>query len=209
MIESKDDGTEEAVIAEVQERILAGESFSELVSTFSDDLGSKDMGGDLGVTDGSTFPDAFEAALANLSVDEVSGPIYTDAGVHFIKLLSEQRAEAPTFEESADSIRHDIAMAEADALYVELLTALPDATYNSEDLEYSADELGLEAKTTDLFDREGGEGIAANNQVLALAFSDEVLNSGQVTDLVELGDDHVVVLENGNIFHHMLKILKL
>ncbi|MEL7401624.1 MAG: hypothetical protein AAFN68_13780, partial [Pseudomonadota bacterium] len=140
------------------------------------------------------FPDTFEAALAALSVGEVSGPVTTDAGVHFIKLLSEQKAEAPSLDESRDQIREEIALAEADSQFVELLDRLPEATYNSEDLTVSADELGLEVVTSDYFDREGGEGITQNNQVLALAFSDELLAERQVSDLIEIGNDHVLVL---------------
>ncbi len=194
LIETKSDGSEQSVIEELTSKLEGGEDFSELAKAYSDDFGSREVGGDLGVTDGSTFPDTFEAALAALSVGEVSGPVTTDAGVHFIKLLSEQKAEAPSLDESRDQIREEIALAEADSQFVELLDRLPEATYNSEDLTVSADELGLEVVTSDYFDREGGEGITQNNQVLALAFSDELLAERQVSDLIEIGNDHVLVL---------------
>ena len=48
-----------------------------------------------------------------------------------IKLLNEQKTEAPTLAERHDFIAEEIAMAQADSDYVELLDALPDATYNS------------------------------------------------------------------------------
>ncbi|GAA5316594.1 MAG: SurA N-terminal domain-containing protein [Candidatus Pelagadaptatus aseana] len=194
LIEDKEDDSHQQTVAEVTEKLAEGVSFETLVSEYSDDLGSREMGGDLGVTDGSTFPESFEAALAALELEEVSGPIQTEAGTHFIKLLSIQQAEAPSLEESYDAIRAEIALAEAESVFVELLDALPDATYNAEDLSAASDELGLEVKTSGLFGRVGGEGITSNNQVLAMAFSDEILQDRQITDLIELGDDHVVVL---------------
>lgn len=188
-----EDGEDQSRIDEVQEKLNAGEDFAVLAAAYSDDFGSKDMGGDLGVTDGSTFPEAFEAVLAGLSVGAVSGPIETDAGIHFIKLLSERQAQAPTLAESREDIRAEIALAEAESRFVETLEALPDATYNATDLVAAADSLGLTAKVSEPFGRSGGDGVAANNQVLALAFSPEILQERRVTDLIELSDDHVMV----------------
>jgi peptidyl-prolyl cis-trans isomerase D len=193
LIEDREDGSHQQVIEEVNGKLSSGASFNALVSEYSDDLGSKEMAGDLGITDGATFPEAFEAALASLEVDQVSGPIRTDAGTHFIKLVSMQQAQAPSLEESREAIRDEIALAEAESVFVELLEALPDATYNAPDLTAASDELGLDIQTSELFDRNGGEGIAGNNQVIALAFSEEIMTQGQVTDLVELSDDHVLV----------------
>lgn len=194
LIEVKDDGSEQAVIAEIQAKLDAGEDFSTLATLYSDDLGSKEIGGDLGTTDGSTFPEPFESALAELTVGQVSQAVVTDAGFHFIKLLNEEKTAAPTLAERHDFIAEEIAMAQADSDFVELLNELPDATYNATDLAEAADSLGLEVKISDFFDRSGGEGIFTNNQILASAFDDEILHNGAVSDVIELGDDHVAVI---------------
>jgi peptidyl-prolyl cis-trans isomerase D len=194
LVELKDDGSEQEVIREIQAKLDLGEDFASLVTAYSDDLGSKDVGGDLGVTDGSTFPEAFEAALVDLKIGEVSSAVETDAGFHFIKLLDEQQAEAPSFAQNRDAIKQEIALAQAESEFVELLDALPDATYNATDLVEAANSLGLEVKTSSLFGRDGGEGITGNNQVLATVFDDDVLHNGAVSDLIELGDDHIVVV---------------
>ena len=64
-----------------------GVEFALLAMDYSEDFGSAESGGDLGYTSGETFPEAFEKALAGLEVGQVSEPINTDAGTHFIKLL--------------------------------------------------------------------------------------------------------------------------
>ena len=77
----EDDSVE--LIAEVQAKIDAGEDFAELVKEYTQDIATADMGGDLGFTDGSSFPDAFEEALAALEVGQVSAPVKTSQ-VHIL-----------------------------------------------------------------------------------------------------------------------------
>ena len=81
------------LIAEVQAKIDGGEDFAKLVSEYTQDVATADMGGDLGFTDGSTFPDAFEQALAALEVGQVSAPVETVSGTHFVKLLEIEKKE--------------------------------------------------------------------------------------------------------------------
>lgn len=193
LVEESDDA--ESQLSEVQRRLAAGEEFADLARDFSDDLGSSELGGDLGFTDGSAFPEAFEAAVAELEVGQVSEIVETDSGYHLIKLLDESRTEAPVFEEVKDSIRDNLAFAEAEQHFVELIEMLPDATYNAADLQMAADELGLEAITTEHFDRENVPGVLSNNQVRAAIFSDEVLEQGHSSDVIEISSNQVVVVK--------------
>ncbi len=189
-----DDGAED-IVAEVKQKLAAGESFETLAKTYSQDLGSSELGGDLGMTDGSTFPESFEAAAAELEVGQVSGVVETDAGFHFIKLLGQSVTEAPEFEEAQSRIKEELAFAAAESTFIELLEALPDATYNVASLKQAADQLGLEVKVSEYFDRSGGVGVLANNQVKAAIFSDDVLHQRLSSDVLELSNNHVVVVK--------------
>ncbi|RCL47338.1 MAG: peptidylprolyl isomerase, partial [Halieaceae bacterium] len=51
-------------VAEAAGRIGRGEDFADLAAELSDDLGSASLGGELGFTDGSAFPDQMETAIA-------------------------------------------------------------------------------------------------------------------------------------------------
>ena len=74
-------------VADVAERIGRGEDFTALAAELSDDLGSASLGGELGFTDGTAFPDEMEAAIAALAEPgDISGAVETDAGTHFIRL---------------------------------------------------------------------------------------------------------------------------
>ena len=186
---------DEAKIAEVREKLAAGEDFAELAKTYSDDLGTRDQGGDLGFTSGEAFPEEFESALAALEVGAISAPVKTDAGTHFIKLVSERGSEPPTFEEERNRIVDQLKRAEAENQFVNLLERLRDLSYNAENLAEVAEELGLENKNTGLFGRGTGEGITAETQFVTAAFSDEVLVENNSSDVIELAPNRVVVLK--------------
>ncbi|MBX2816518.1 MAG: peptidylprolyl isomerase [Saprospiraceae bacterium] len=75
-------------LTSLKERIEAGEvSFAEMATTHSDDLGSGQRGGDLGLQRRGTFVPEFEAAAYNLDEGELSEIVESDFGFHLIELL--------------------------------------------------------------------------------------------------------------------------
>jgi len=183
------------LLAEVQEKIASGEDFATLATEYSDDLGSKGNGGDLGVSSGDSFPDEFEQALASLAVGEVSAPVNTDAGVHFIKLLDETGGEPTSFEEQKQQLAAQTKRIAAEARFVELLTQLEDLSYNAESLANVAQQLDIEVAQSEPFSRTGGAGIAAFGEVAKAAFSEEVLTHENASEVIELAPDRVVVVK--------------
>ncbi len=182
-------------IKTVEGKLAAGEDFSAIAKELSDDLGSKEQGGDLGFTKGDAFPAEFEAALAALKVGEVSVAVKTDAGTHFIKLLAEKGSEPPTYEEQKASIEEQLKRAEAEGQFIAQLEKLRDLSYNAENLAEVAQELGLKAENSGLFERNKGKGLMANAKVVSAAFSDEVLQEGNSSDVIEIDSSNVVVLK--------------
>ncbi|MFC6635406.1 SurA N-terminal domain-containing protein [Microbulbifer taiwanensis] len=186
---------DQAKVAEIQAKLDAGEDFAELAKTYSDDFGSREEGGDLGFTSGDVFPEAFEEALASLEVGQVSGPVTTDSGTHIIKLLAIEDAEPPTFEERKAAITAQLRNAEAEREFVGALGRLADLAYNADNLAGPAEELGVPLQTSALFSRQGGAGIAANDKVVAAAFAPEVKEDGNTSDVLNLTNEHSVVLK--------------
>ncbi|AOS97673.1 Peptidyl-prolyl cis-trans isomerase D [Microbulbifer aggregans] len=184
----------EEVIEEIRSKLAEGEDFAELAKSYSADFGSRDEGGDLGFSSGDVFPEAFEEALAGLEVGQVSEPVETDSGTHFIKLLEVAGAEPPSFEEREAAIRQQLQNAEAEREFVGALSRLADLAYNAESLAGPAEELGVKVETSELFDRQGGAGITANSQVIDAAFAPEVMLDGNTSDVLNLSNDHAVVL---------------
>ncbi|WP_331346835.1 SurA N-terminal domain-containing protein [Cellvibrio sp. UBA7661] len=179
----------------ITEKLAAGEDFAAIAKELSDDLGSKEQGGDLGFTKGDAFPEEFEAALAKLKVGEISPAVKTDAGIHIIKLLAEKGSEPPSYEEQKASIEEQLKRAEAENIFVAQLERLRDLSYNAENLNEVSQELGLKVENSGLFERNKGKGLFANTDIIEAAFSSEVLQEGNSSDVIELDASNVIVLK--------------
>ena len=182
------------VVEEIQAKIDAGVEFTVLAKDYSEDFGSAESGGDLGYTSGETFPEAFEKALAGLEVGQISGPVNTDAGTHFIKLLDVQQ-ESYELSEQRARIERELIQESTSDLLVEKLQNLKELSFNAESLAEVAADVGLELKTSEAFPQSGGGGVAAFPAVVKAAFSTEVVNDQYASEVLELGNDRYLVLK--------------
>jgi peptidyl-prolyl cis-trans isomerase D len=181
-------------IEEIQTKLNAGVDFAVLAKDYSEDFGSADSGGDLGYTSGDTFPEAFEVALAGLEIGQVSEPVNTDAGTHFIKLLDIQQ-QTYELSEQRSRIERELIKESTSNLLVEKLQNLKELSFNAESLTEVARAVGLEKKTSEPFSKAGGSGISAFPAVVKAAFSSEVVNDQYASEVLELGDDRYLVLK--------------
>src|SRR5690606_1577190 len=174
-----------------------GGDFAALAKQFSSDLGSKNLGGELGWIDRGTTEEAFEGALFALEKKgDVSAPVLGSEGYHIIRLVDVRPGKTRTFEEVKPELAREYADGERERAYSEKAGRLTDLAYEDpSSLDTAAKELGLEVKTTPLFGRQGGtEGILANRMVVQAAFSDAVLVQNTNSDHIDLGNNHVVVV---------------
>ncbi|UQY34630.1 SurA N-terminal domain-containing protein [Pseudomonas fulva] len=183
-----------ARIEEVQKRLQGGEDFAALAKEFSQDPGSASEGGDLGYAGKGVYDPAFEDALYALKQDEVSAPVRTEFGWHLIKLLGVQAPDVPSFDSLKEKLETDLKAQRVEQRFVEATKQLEDSAFESSDLAQPAQELGLKVQTSEPFGRQGGEGIAANRQVLQAAFSQEVLEDGSNSSAIELDPNTLVVI---------------
>ncbi|OPX55210.1 peptidyl-prolyl cis-trans isomerase D [Oceanospirillum multiglobuliferum] len=192
-----DGRTEDEAIAQLQQirnRVLAGESFSEVAKEVSEDVGSASIGGELGMIEAGSFDQTFETALFALSEGGISEPIVTEFGVHLIRLDRKTAAEITPIAEMRDSLVEQLKASKAAKQYLALTEELANAAFASDDLATPAKELGLSVQETTLFSSNGGEGIAANAKVIRAAFSDELKLNGENSDLIELDSQNSVVI---------------
>ena len=178
----------------VRARLDSGEAFTLVAREDSDDIGSASIGGDLGYTDGSVFPDEMELAIEQLSVGDVSPGVVTDAGTHFIllkgKTAAEQVADEVLRAEIADSLQ--TAQAQQDLLIA--VDQLRDAVFTSDGLESAARALGVQVETSAPFSRDEGQGTFNESSVRQAAFSDDVLLDGNNSEVIELSGSRFVAL---------------
>mgnify|MGYP006185699201 FL=1 len=185
----------QAKLIEVQKRLEQGEDFAALAKELSDDSGSAGDGGDLGFAGPGVYDPAFEEALYALDKNAVSAPVRSEFGWHLIKLLDVQAPEVPSFASLEEKLQRDLKARQVEQRFVEVAKELEDSAFEASDLAQPAQELGLEVKLTEAFGRQGGsEGLSANRQVIQAAFSDEVLEDGSNSSVIELDPDTVVVV---------------
>lgn len=169
--------------------------FAKLAEQDSDDLGSKRQGGDLGWLEKGVTNKAFDDALFSLQKGQISKPVLSDEGYHVLWLRDVRSGQAKPFEAVRSELAQEIQKAERDRQYNDVAGKLADKTYqNPSSLEPAAQDLGLPIKSSGLFSRQGGDGLAANPKVVKGAFSDDVLVQGNNSGLIDLGDDHSLVL---------------
>ena len=180
--------------ATAKQRIDAGEDFEAVALDVSTDTVSAEDGGDIGYTDGTAFPVALEEVLEILSVDEVSGPVISDFGVHIVMLTEDSENVFQSFEEVADRIERQLKSSEVELIYAQRLGDLSNLAFETGNLETISEELGLDVLISGTFGRTGGSAIFSNQALIAAAFSEEVLLEGNNSEVVELSPSQAVVL---------------
>ena len=193
-----DDDTE-AVRAEAQrvlERVQGGEDFAAVAGELSDDVGTAAQGGDLGWIGRGMLTGPFEDALFEMSVGDVRGPVQSQFGFHVIRLDEERGGEVQTFEEVRDELVAEFQTRRATDLFYERANEIADLAFDAYDeLASVAMATGLPLKTANAFPRSGNPLLFPNSApVVQAAFAEEIVDSGRNSSLVELSDEHVLVL---------------
>lgn len=181
-------------VAAAQAALASGTEFATVAGEFSDDIGSAASGGDLGFTSGDAFPPEMEEVIAQLEPDTVSGPVSTDAGIHLILVTERREGAAPSFEQLRPQLEEQLQLSAARAELLLAVEELKDLVFNAEDLTGPAQDMKLEVQRSEPVARNQQDGLFANPALLSAAFSEEVLESGHNSDVIELGGDRFVVL---------------
>lgn len=180
--------------ASAGQRLNDGEDFAALALELSSDVVSAEDGGDIGYTDGSAFPPEIEEALETLTLNEVSGPVQTDFGVHLVKLTEDAENVFASFEEVRGRLERDLKSSEVELIYAERLQDLSNLAFETGDLLTISEELNLTILQSEAFGRIGGSNVFSNQNAIEAAFSDEVLIEGNNSDVIELNDTQSIVL---------------
>ena len=192
-----DDEADEAYAQRIQSAQTAltdGEAFSVVAERLSDDIGSSSDGGDLGYTAGDVFPAEMEEAIKGLDINEVSGPVLTDAGTHLITVTDRRSSEPPSFMEMRSELEASLSQADAQRRLVSQVEALKDLTYTATDLREPAQTLGLDVVRSAPITRRGGQGVLGDDRVIAAAFSDLVIEEGW-SEVIEVSENEFVALK--------------
>ena len=187
-------------LAQVSDRLASGDEFADVAAELSDDLGSASLGGELGFTDGTAFPDAMEDAIAALtSPGEISPPVETDAGTHFIRLEERIAGDSVDYDSVRAELRASIEAAEAERELLIAVEELRDLAFNAADLSGPAEAVGAEVQRSSPFSIDSGTGLFEESRLREVAFTADVKEAGNNSDVVELSGQRYVVLRVNEI----------
>ena len=104
------------VFKDIQSGIL---TFENAVTESSDDAGSKDSFGDLGLSSGDAFPEEFETAISSMALNELSEVLELDDSFHILKLTEVLKPEVKSLAAMEQQLLEELVDAEALALMQE------------------------------------------------------------------------------------------
>ena len=180
---------------DLKKKISSGEDFEVLVAEYSEDEGTKNFEGNLGVSDGSAFPKEFEIALLDLKVGEISGPVVLDRSVHLLKLTEVKNPEPEDFESMKGNLKEDLEEELATSDFLNTLEVAADLTFSLNNLDALSEEMQIAVKETDFFPKEKPAKNFSDETLLEKIFSDSGIQEGQLSELIELNKELAIIFE--------------
>jgi len=131
------DSNEEAYqkALEAKNELNQGISFEEVVSTYSDDIVSKDTGGDLEYFDADIFPQEFGSALESMKLNDTSNIIELEDTFHILKMTEFNETEVKTLEQMEEDIIDDLINSESLALMSDDYDLIDEMIFSNESIE--------------------------------------------------------------------------
>ena len=134
--------------------------------------------------------------LFNSEEGATSEIIETKNGFNIIKVVEIRGGPENKFEKYAKEVEEDYKTKQAELQFFELSDQLATKAYeNSDNLEIAAEAIDKEIIETDYFTRDNDlEGLLSKPAIIQKSFDAELINSGNNSDVIEISDNHIIVL---------------
>ncbi len=142
-------------------------------------------------------PTDLQKAVASLTAKgQLSQPVRTSQGMVLVKAVDIREPKIQSFDQVKDKVREVYVRQHAEEKFAELRDQLADMTYaNPNSLQSAASDLGLTVNTSELFTKEKpGKDISQSKKIRDAAFSNEVLNLQNNSDVIQINPETVAVI---------------
>ena len=130
-------------ILKARDELARGIGFEDVVVAYSEDIVSKDVGGDLDYFDSDVFPEEFGIALNNMSINDTSNIIELEDTFHILKITEFNKTEVNTLEEMQDELLNSLVNSESLALMNDDLELIDEMIFSNESIESISETLSL------------------------------------------------------------------
>ena len=188
LAKSNDDAVK--IAQDVYEDLINGViDFTEAVKRYSDDEASIEAAGDLGYSSGDAFPQEFEDAIKELSLNQISSPIDLGETIHIIKVTEILKSEAESKKSFADNLRQEFVNEEAGLLMGQAMIDAEELVLSGGNLNSIIETLQLKVQSTQaITESEFSESIIAD----ARPFFDAEFVEGDI-EVIEVQDGFYVI----------------
>jgi peptidyl-prolyl cis-trans isomerase D len=171
--------------------------FAKVAKAQSQDPGSAELGGDLGVVQKGVFVKPVEDAIYGLKEGEISGLVRSEFGYHVIKVTKIVPESQKSLDEAKPEIVAELKKAKMSAKYSELAETFTNTVYEQADsLKPVADKLGLAIQTVDGLTRTPNPALGPspvnNDKFLKAIFANDALTNKRNTEAVEVAPSTLV-----------------
>ena len=189
------------VITKAEDLINSGLDFSKVVSDFSEDIITKDIGGDLEYFDSEIFPEEFGLAIANLGLNETSGVIELDETFHILK-VTELNVQEPLAESQVkNELINELVETESYALMNDDFDLIDEMIAEGSSIEQIAEYISKTLEESDLYTQENFSFDIKNSEIRNYLFSPDSKMAAPYA--IEL-DDMVIVMSLNNLIEPAL-----
>ena len=186
----------------IKDKLSAGESFEALVKQYSDDIVTKDSGGDLEYFDTDIFPEEFSIAINNLELNDISDVVELDDSYHLIKITEYNKFNPVPLEEMEKVFVQELVETESIALMNDDFNSLDSLVITGASINEISNSIKAELKisknnTFEIFDSK-----INNTEIRDYIFSPDT-EIGVVTSFEK--DDSIIILSLSQIIQPALQ----
>lgn len=193
---SNHDSSEDAykAIEDIKSSIDSGGNFSELASSFSDDIVSKDTGGDLEYFSPDIFPVEFGEAIKGLEIGAVSSIVEIDDSFHVIKVTEINEVEVLSLSNLEKKIVADLVTSESLALLNDDFIELDNMIASNSSIESIGEVLSQDILSSNSYSVNNFKFDIDDRRIADYIFSPE--SEAGVTYAIEFEDSFIVLSIN-------------
>ena len=130
-------------IQDIKNLLLNGKDFSSLAKEYSDDIVTKDTGGDLEYFDSDIFPSEFSDAINGLNLNDTTNIVELDDSFHLLKITEYNEYQIETFDQMKDIFINELIATESLALMKDDYNSIDSMLFENSNLTSVAESLQI------------------------------------------------------------------
>ena len=181
-------------IKNIEDLLTSGNDFSSIAAEYSEDIVTKDIGGDLDYFEKDIFPVEFDDAIQSLELNEYSKIIELDDTFHILKVTEKNIQEPLSEDQVKDDLIKELIETESLALMQDDFDESENMILNNNSLEEIASDLSKDISNSQLYTSSNYDFELTESEIKNYLFSPDSLKN--VPYAIELSDRVIVLAIN-------------